>query len=55
MVPILSLIATVLAIYGLVRLVQGFLLVGIGSLIAAALIGPAGISIFASAATLPGW
>lgn len=47
MLAVLSIIAVALAIYGVVALVRGELLVGIGSLLAAALIGPGGISIFA--------
>lgn len=47
MLAILSIIAVVLAIYGIVSLVRGDLLIGIGSLLAAALVGPGGISIFA--------
>lgn len=54
MVSLLSIIAVALAIYGLVSLIQGHLAVGIGSLLAAALIGPAGISLFTATGALPG-
>lgn len=46
MTAILAIIAIILAIYGIIALVRGNLLVGIGALIAAALIGPGGISLF---------
>lgn len=46
LVTILSIIAAVLVIYGLVAFVQGDLAVGIGAMIAAVLIGPGGISLF---------
>lgn len=52
MVPLLSLIALVLAVYGIVSLVQGHLAVGVGSLLAAALVGPAGISVVDATARL---
>lgn len=54
MIPVLSLIAVGLAIYGIVALVRGDLLIGIGSLIAAALVGPGGLSLFASTLLLSG-
>lgn len=46
MIPILSIIALALAIYGVLALIGGRLAVGIGSILAAILIGPAGISLF---------
>ncbi len=45
-VGLLSLIALILAVYGLVQLVKGRLMVGVGAILAAVLVGPAGISIF---------
>ncbi len=48
-IPLLSVIAVILAIYGIVALVQGRLAVGIGAILAAILIGPGGISLFAVA------
>lgn len=53
MVAILSVIAVVLAVYGVVSLVQGRLGVGIGSILAAILIGPGGISLFAVGTVIP--
>lgn len=44
---ILSLVALALGIYAIVSLVRGDLLVGIGSLLAAVLVGPGGVSLFA--------
>jgi hypothetical protein len=46
MTTLLWIIAVVLAVAGVVRIVQGEVLVGIALLIAAALIGPGGVSIF---------
>lgn len=46
MVPLLSLIAMILAVVGILKLLGGQLATGIGWLIVAALIGPGGISIF---------
>ncbi len=46
MIPILSIIALALAIYGVLQLVKGHLAVGIGAILAAILVGPAGISLF---------
>jgi hypothetical protein len=43
---ILWIIAVIVAIYGILMLIRGRLAVGIGSLIAAALIGPGGVSVF---------
>lgn len=54
MAAILSIIAVVLAIYGIVALVQGRLAIGIGSILAAVLIGPGGISLFAAAVAAGG-
>lgn len=48
---ILTIIAVILAIYGIVSLVRGSLLIGIGSIIAALLIGGGGI--FAGTAAVP--
>jgi hypothetical protein len=44
---ILWIIAVVIAIYGVLRLVRGDILVGIVLLIVAALVGPGGYSLFA--------
>ncbi len=44
---ILWIIAVAIAIYGVLRLVRGDILVGIVLLIVAALVGPGGYSIFA--------
>jgi hypothetical protein len=46
MTTLLFIIAVVLAVVGIVRIVQGEVLVGIALLIAAALVGPGGVSIF---------
>lgn len=43
---VLWVVAVILVLVGLVRLVGGDLLVGIGCLIAAALVGPGGVSLF---------
>jgi hypothetical protein len=43
---ILWIIAVVIAIYGILRLVRGDILIGIILLIVAALVGPGGYSIF---------
>lgn len=43
---LLWVLAVIVALVGLVRLIGGDLLVGIGCLIAACLIGPGGVSLF---------
>ena len=43
---ILWIIAVIIAIYGILRLVRGDILVGIILLIVAALVGPGGYSVF---------
>jgi hypothetical protein len=48
MTLILFLIAAVLVIYGIVRVVQGEVLVGILLVIAGCLVGPGGYSIFSA-------
>jgi hypothetical protein len=44
---ILFIIAVIIAIYGILRIVRGDLLIGIILLVVAALVGPGGYSIFA--------
>lgn len=44
---ILFIIAVIIAIYGILRLVRGDILIGIVLLVVAALVGPGGYSIFA--------
>jgi hypothetical protein len=46
MVLLLSIIAAVLVIFGIVRIVQGDLLWGIVLIIVGLLVGPGGVSIF---------
>ena len=46
MMTLLWLIAVVIAVAGIVKLVQGDVVAGVGLLIAAALVGPGGVSIF---------
>jgi hypothetical protein len=43
---ILWIIAVIIAIYGILRLVRGDILIGIVLLIVAALVGPGGYSVF---------
>jgi hypothetical protein len=43
---ILFIIAVIIAIYGVIRIIQGDILWGIVLLVAAALVGPGGYSIF---------
>ena len=43
---ILWIIAVIIAIYGILRLVRGDILIGIVLLVVAALVGPGGYSIF---------
>ncbi len=45
---ILWIIAVIIAIYGILRLVRGDILIGIVLLVVAALVGPGGYSIFSS-------
>jgi hypothetical protein len=48
MLFILWLIAVILVVYGIVRLVRGEALVGVVLIVAGLLIGPGGVSIFAT-------
>jgi hypothetical protein len=49
MVTILWLIAAALVIFGIVRIIQGAVLVGIVLIIVGCLVGPGGYSLFAAA------
>ena len=48
MLLILWLIAAVLVIYGIIRIVQGEILLGIVLIIVGCLVGPGGVSIFSA-------